>query len=77
MDESLSDKRKVVVGDDDEFIEYDYPEEDVKEFIKDVENDFKEHRNIAQHKHPESKVIIALCNEFIEIIKKRAGKGLA
>ncbi len=50
--------------------------EDVKEFIKDVENDFKEHRNIAQYKHPESKVIIALCNEFIEIIKQRAGKGL-
>jgi len=49
---------------------------DVKEFMKKTEEDIIEHRNIAQYNHPESKVIVALSNEIIEIIKKRVGKDL-
>lgn len=29
----------------------------------------KEHRNIGQYKHPDSKMIIAICNELITKIK--------
>lgn len=47
--------------------------EDIKKALKLIQEDIIEHRNIAQFKHPDSKIIIALSNEILEIIKNRFG----
>jgi len=49
---------------------------DIKKFIKRLKEDIIEHRNIAQYKHPQREIIVALSNEIINIIEKRAGDKL-
>lgn len=71
---SLSDKWEGEDNPDNKFKYFMW--EDVKQFIKDCEFGFLEYRNIAQYKHPESKVILSLVNDLLNIIKNRAGKDL-
>ena len=73
--EILSDKRVIMgrwAGED--IVKY--PEEDVKECFENIIEDIIQHRNISQYKHPESEIIVALSDEIIEIINKRAGDKL-
>jgi len=69
---NLSEKRKEVIGDDNEFIEYDYSEEDIKEFIK----KYIERLNIVGSDSGEGFKIIGVDNAIFEL-KNLAGDKFA